>query len=253
MSIDYSKLSEVFKRSINENGTFKKDLEELKDCLEETHKKYCDIHECEESVFSSCAKLISDLTVEGIPLELDEEFFCITSSGSVKGWLSPFKGRNPKYIEDHPIPEEIITGFLKMIVRLIGEAIYAAQSGSDYDSLQNAIECLLCNSVNEFPDYYDGSIDYCIEYRDKVRKFLENRKKPDNKIPTLNNNITEAASSATDKLSDASESLNHEVINTIFAIKQEQEALRSLFECFANEMRVRLANIEAYQAKERRK
>ena len=160
--------------------------------------------------------------------------------------------------EKHGIPQEMIIDLRKLVVRLIRDKIELVKNDANEDPIHEAMSYLdgalsHYGSGNELAYQYDGSIDYCLEVRDKVRRFVEYIEKPSYKVPANDTDVTKAASPATDKLSATIESLSREVTDSKLVSEQEQEAMKSLFECFANEMRVRLASIEAYQAKERRK
>ena len=76
MSISYKKLYEVFESSINEDGTFKDNVQELIDCLKETFKKSFDPY-TQRYVYRlyTCAKFMSHFTSPGIRFSLESKWF----------------------------------------------------------------------------------------------------------------------------------------------------------------------------------
>ena len=207
-------------------------------CLREANEQCCIDRNISSSIFGSCARLITSLTSEGIKFRLSSDLIVFVNRHGVEKVYF-----DRKLVEDPDcqyIPQEITLDLQKTIVRLTQDFTDAWIKGASSGDLVNAIQLLnvfkksdgtiIHGFVDHFAENYFGSIDYCIEFRGKVLKFLEDRKKPGYQVPAL---ISVSAAN------------NSEANDTNFCTKQDMAALQDTLNNLAKMIGKNQAAMEA--------
>lgn len=270
MSDDFTWLSEAFDRSVNEDGTFNDNVNELTIRLYDADRLSFLEYDSAGTLFSQYGSLLSRFTSDGIPFYLGNEQVRIDHNSVIGSRCQD-------------IPTDISLGLHKMIVRLIRDFIDSLTANEE-DADGGLAYSELCSdgsrTLNDFAKRYPGHLDYCVEYRDKVRQFLVFKGFASYRPSTYNSTLiyepltdesslvmpevpkfyppgslkysASASKNSITYRSATKKTKNLETIDDNLRANQNLTALKYSLDNFYNEMRARITETEAYYSKERK-